>query len=913
METCLAPLRAWLRCTRRAEEKVSHALAGLSKASARNPWKCLALSFLGCLLCGLGFLRFNSISDATELWVDQHSQQMKNMNWADQYFDGFGRPNRLLITAKDGGNVLEIDKMTEILQIADDVRALVDESGKKFEDVCLDLGNGCFNSGVLRYFGTTAQFNSAVQSQADILEAVNKATFPDGQDAFASDSMGGIQRDINGSVISATAVRVDFVLYAEWEDMDTWEGALTLHFTKHDLTEQRYEKVNVYLQAERSRDDELNRTVQADIPLFALAFVLMSTFCACFLGKTASWTQSRRLLGVAEFLLVIFGCIAGYGTAMLVGVPFTVLHQILPFILVGIGIDDAFVICGAFDGTPKTLSYPKRIEVAVQRVGVSITLTTLTSLASFLLGATCVFPAVQWFCYYAASCCFFIWLLHLTAFPALLALDAHRAGLTPPRLDPCACFAARSSCMPGVLPVWDANGEEAAPEESKLGKGLCMMIRFLTSHVAGIVVTLLLFLAVAGIAAWQVSNGLGTDFDIMDLTPDQSFLRDFYNKEQEHFGGLSTGGLALPTNYYIRDVNFSTVEVQRSMEQVGAEMLALKSINSERGLKSWHTIFTLWANQYKGTSASLPLEAFVAVDVNRDGCAAGLPKGISSCATHFLTGPTFPNAVLEFLWTSMGAQFDGDIHWEGHDISVIRLRATHVDTVSSEEQVEGLEEAEKLTEKWQDALPGSFMSSGAYIFFDQYRIIVAQMTSSIGLCLGAVTVISALILGHPLSVLTVIIVLGLVFVDLMGNIVLWDLDLNSISMINLVMAVGLVVDYSMHMAHNFSLQDSMLPRKQRAELAVREMGQPIFLGVSTTFLAILPLAFSSSQAFRVFFKMFFGIVVAGGAHGLIFLPVLLSLLGPSMDGSSTEVVKTDNAEVLESNSEHSPKVAKGTS
>ena len=52
---------------------------------------------------------------------------------------------------------------------------------------------------------------------------------------------------------------------------------------------------------------------------------------------------------------------------------------------------------------------------------------------------------------------------------------------------------------------------------------------------------------------------------------------------------------------------------------------------------------------------------------------------------------------------------------------------------------------------------------------------------------------------------------------------------------------------------------------------------------------------------------------AAGAHGLIFLPVLLSLLGPSMDGSGTEVVKIDNAEVLESNSEHSPKVAKGTS
>ena len=58
------------------------------------------------------------------------------------------------------------------------------------------------------------------------------------------------------------------------------------------------------------------------------------------------------------------------------------------------------------------------------------------------------------------------------------------------------------------------------------------------------------------------------------------------------------------------------------------------------------------------------------------------------------------------------------------------------------------------------------MSSEAYIFFDQFRIIVAQMTSSIGLCLGAVVVISALVLAHPLSVLVVLIALALVFLDL---------------------------------------------------------------------------------------------------------------------------------------------------
>eukprot|EP00438_Fugacium_kawagutii_P020577 Skav226940 [mRNA] locus=scaffold965:306282:310879:- [translate_table: standard] len=192
----------------------------------------------------------------------------------------------------------------------------------------------------------------------------------------------------------------------------------------------------------------------------------------------------------------------------------------------------------------------------------------------------------------------------------------------------------------------------------------------------------------------------------------------------------------------------------------------------------------------------------------------------------------------------MGEQFAGDIHWEGNDISIVRLRTTHVDTVNSKQQVDGLEQTEKLTERWQE----------------RRAMVIGRWLVVVG---GAVTVISALVLAHPLSVLIVLLALGLVFMDLMGNIVLWDLDLNSISMINLVMAVGLVVDYSMHMAHNFSLQDSSLPRKKRAELAVKETGPK----QSTTFLAILPLAFSSSQAFPFFFKMFFGIVVAGGSEG----------------------------------------------
>ena len=884
----MSPLQAWLSCTSRAEEAVAHGLGRVAKSCARNPWKCMTVTVVGCLLCGVGVLRFKAVNEARDLWVDQASQVMKDMEWTEQYFPARGRMNRILVTAKDGGNILRLETMTEIFQLADDVKALSGTDGTTFVDVCLQVSSGCLNAGVRRYFGTgtTADFNQTVTTQADILVAVNKANFPDGAPAFADDSLGGIERDGSGSITSASAARVDFILNADSDTM-AWEEALVEHFTKDQLSNQRYVHVDAFVQAQRSQDDELNRTVRADIPLFAIAFVVMATFCSLFLGKTASWTQSRRLLGQVEFFLVLFGCIAGYGTSMLIGVPFTVLQQILPFILVGIGIDDAFVISGAFDATDKSLNIPDRIEKAVQRVGVSITLTKVTSISSFLLGATCVFPSVQYFCAYAAISCFYIWLLHCTTFCALLALDARRAEADPPRLDPCFCVGAGASCMPSA---------KSAEGTSILEKILVAMIKFLTSHPAISFTTIILFLAVAAVSAWQVSLGLSTDFNIMDLSPDKSYLRDFNNMESLHFGGLSTGGLSLPCALYVADTDVSSLAVQRHLEEAGAGLMALDTVNSVRGLQSWHTIFTLWALQNKGVLASLPDSAFTAVDTNRTGCEAGLPSGVTTCTSHLVTGSTFLTALQEFLATPTGRSFEDDVVIQNGQFKVVRIRANHIDTFNSREQVTLLEEVEAFIQQWQAALPGSFVSAPAYIFFDQYRIIVEQMTTSIGLCLAAVLLISALVLAHPLSVLVVLLVLALVFMDLMGNIVLWSLALNSISMINLVMAVGLVVDYSMHMAHSFGLQDGTLPRTKRAELAMKEMGQPIFMGVSTTFLAILPLAFSASQVFRVFFKMFFGIVVAGGSHGLIFLPVCMSMFGPSVTKSTVEDISNTDAE-----------------
>lgn len=110
---------------------------------------------------------------------------------------------------------------------------------------------------------------------------------------------------------------------------------------------------------------------------------------------------------------------------------------------------------------------------------------------------------------------------------------------------------------------------------------------------------------------------------------------------------------------------------------------------------------------------------------------------------------------------------------------------------------------------------------------------------------------------------------------------MWGLTIDSVAIINLVLAIGLSVDYSVHVAHAF-LQ---IPgtRQERVDKALEEMGTAVVHGAFSTFLAVLILSSSQSYIFRIFFKQFFGICVFGVAHGLVLLPTLLSLVGPAYE------------------------------
>jgi len=123
----------------------------------------------------------------------------------------------------------------------------------------------------------------------------------------------------------------------------------------------------------------------------------------------------------------------------------------------------------------------------------------------------------------------------------------------------------------------------------------------------------------------------------------------------------------------------------------------------------------------------------------------------------------------------------------------------------------------------------------------------------------------------------------------------WDLTFNNIVVVNFVIAIGLAVDYSAHIAHTFLIikaPKSMTNSEQRsykARKALSGMGSSVFHGGFSTFLAIVALGAAKSYIFVVFFRLWFGIIVFGMANGFLLLPVILSYIGPIGECEEDEV------------------------
>lgn len=200
----------------------------------------------------------------------------------------------------------------------------------------------------------------------------------------------------------------------------------------------------VYYSAERSIQDELNRQSQSDILTIAISYTIMFLYVTLTLGHIRSWRTclidlkiSVGFVGVFFVLLSVMSSVGFYSYCGIAGT--LIIFEVIPFLVLAVGVDNIFIIVQHFEKSKEEdyHSADIRLAVTVSRVGPSILLTATSESIAFLLGALTPMPAVQVFSLYAFMAVFIDFLLQITCFVSILAIDAKRQESDRPDLFCC--------------------------------------------------------------------------------------------------------------------------------------------------------------------------------------------------------------------------------------------------------------------------------------------------------------------------------------------------------------------------------------------------------------------------------------------------------------------------------------------
>jgi hypothetical protein len=885
----------------------------VGRTAATHPLKFIAGGIFFIIAMSSGTPLREDELDPGKLWVPEGSLALDHQEYVKSNWKSEVRFNVLIYEPKGGGNILTPKSVRAVSRLEkkfydievdgsvlkdfndDDVSkysgkwSFRGNAANNVQRKCFAPGVECRNPSIMALFDykqenvaavtdaeVLAAFNAydAAQKDASVSITASGNTFTITKKDSLDDMVGGIIRESN-KIVGAASFRSQFPVTnveslvsikkgdkAKLDDpiAQLWEADAVCIAnsdpdghpeTDKDCSQNGDPDLKIYGFFMRSMGDEFGKAIRGDVMGIGIAFMLIIGYLIPVLGKRDS---------VHAMVSLSLSCVLGvggsigvcYGLAGFFGVKNNPLVNNIPFLAIGLGVDDAFVIVASFNDTYKKMGKDtplvERVAKAVGSSGLSVTITSFTDALAFIIGSMTVLPALAGFCLHGGFCILALWFLQFMIFIPCLTLNARRSEDN--RFECLCCIQAKEE--------HDASGEtqQGCCLLSKIPDGLLRnsmnklssnVLRTLPARVGVTAAFFILF-----VVSIVTLPSMKTDFQIDWFFPDDSYVNDFVDKDKQYFDD----GFYLQV--YTNGVDYD--QQKSSMDTLGSYIRETKYAATGSS-SDW------WLN-FRSSQTLAQLSA---------------------------QGATFWNNLRDWYKTPAASGFRSNVHWRHSDCN--NALSTTCDPTKGIKEARSSfvckrDVAETGKERWTmlmqmrkdvkaimttDSDMQAFPFSSDGLFWEENGIIDFELVRNLIICGGVIIAIISLMIPNPRVSITVILVIFGSIVDVLALAHHWGCTINSVVTIYLLISVGLAVDYSAHIGHVFLHSKGLAV--ERAHQAFTNIGPSVFHAIISTVLAVLVLARSKSYVFVTFFKLLFLVTFVAGSHGLLLLPAVLSFVG----------------------------------
>ncbi|XP_011164677.1 patched domain-containing protein 3 [Solenopsis invicta] len=842
----------------------------------RHPGYFIIVPILLACICFTGYQRIHYEIDPEYLFSPVNGpskteraivEQYFKVNYSQFSFSRITRPGRfghVIVIPKDGGrNMLKSaiwQELRELDWIIRNITVKYEDEEFTYDKICAQWNNECVKNNILNLH----------HIMKEVEERKRNLTFPvtinlDPFEHYLLPVFFGGSVVNNDLIESTPSVQLAYFITVDSPRQNAigvaWEEAF-LDVVGKVEDGGTFKHISIARFASRTLELELEANTKTVMPYFASTFIIMGLFSVVTCMMT-DWVRSKPWLGLLGNISAAMATVAAFGLCIYLGVDFIGLNLAAPFLMIGIGIDDTFVMLAAWRRTSISKPVPERMAATLSEAAVSITITSLTDMISFFIGILSPFRSVQIFCIYSGFAVVFTFLFHITFFSGCVAISGYCeqrnlhsvicCKVQPLSKSTHRSWLYRALCSGGIDPD-DPHNPIDNPEHGCMTWFRDYLAAALNYRPvkAFIILVFICYLLGALYGLTTLQEGL----DRRKLSKEDSYSVTFYDREDFYFREFPYIIQVIISGEY----NYSDPIIQQQIENLTQSLEASTYIiDNPFYTQSWLRDFL-----NRGDSENLDERSFI--------------KNLKS-------------------WFSEKSEDDAsflDIKYDdtGEKIVASRFMIQPVN-------VSGTNQEKDMVKELRDVCAASPLNATVFhpyfVFFDQFELV--RPTSIQCMIFGAfvMMLISFIFIPNIFCCLWVAFCIVSIELGVAGYMALWDVRLDSISMINLIMCIGFSVDFTAHICYAY-----MRSKQPRAEDRIKEslysLGLPIVQGAASTILGLMALLLAGTYIFLVFFKMVFLVIFIGAMHGMFLLPVLLSLFGPGVcSGGDIEPGEAENA------------------